>query len=234
MTYQVRLEQFEGPLELLLHLIEKEKLDITRLSLSQVADQYLEYLDRGQAISLANLSLFLSIASRLILLKSRALLPLLTFTEEEEQSIEELEWQLREYRRMREAAHGLGELFRQRDGSFARESFIGQSVVFQPPRHLTSLDLRTAFEEVLGGIPVVESLEEETVATIITLEEKMSHLRDSLAERLTTSFQALTRDVESRVEMIVTFLALLELVKQRSIRVRQETHFSDIHIEHYA
>lgn len=230
MTYQVRLREFEGPLELLLHLIEKEKLDITRVSLSKVADQYLDYLRGEENITLGHLAEFLSIAARLILLKSRALLPLLTFTDEEEESIEDLENKLREYQHFRQAAMVLGKLFRQGRVVFPRERSFVSTVVFHPPKHLTVTDLTEAFGRVLGEIPVYEPLEKESLGEIITLEQKILHLQESLSERMETSFRALTEHVENRVEVIVAFLALLELVKQRFVVVDQGEHFSDIKI----
>ena len=90
MGYHFRLDHFEGPLDLLLSLIEREKLDITTVSLAQIADQYLEYLSTEKNVTLENLAAFLSVASRLLLIKSRALLPVLTFTEEEEESVDDL------------------------------------------------------------------------------------------------------------------------------------------------
>lgn len=230
MTYHVRLGEFEGPLELLLYLIEKEKLDITRVSLSKVADQYLEYLQGGENVTLAHLGEFLSIAARLILLKSRALLPLLRFTEEEEQSIDDLERQLREYQRFRLAADELGRLFRKRLVAYPRERQLAHTVMFHLPKELSTTLLHEAFVTVLGDIPVYEKLEKESIAQIVTLEEKIFHLQESLTERMQLSFRALTEDVENRVEMIVAFLALLELVKQRFVSVEQTEHFSDITI----
>lgn len=104
MNYRFQLEQFEGPLDLLLGLIEKEKLDITQVSLAEIADQFLAYIDNNENINLEQLSAFLSVATRLILIKSRALLPILTFTEEEEESIQDLEEHLRLYQIFREQA----------------------------------------------------------------------------------------------------------------------------------
>lgn len=233
MTYEVRLEQFEGPLELLLELIEREKLDITRVSLSRVADQYLDYLERADAPALAHLSAFLSIATRLLLLKSRALLPLLEFTEEEEQAIDDLEHQLKRYQRFRELARMLDELWRKKHPSLTREpSVLLRRPVFAPPRDLTVEDLACTFREVLGGIPLVERLDEETLATVVTLEEKMIEFKRSLETRASTSFRTLAVSAENRLELIVSFLALLELVKQRLISVRQPEFFGDIHVEH--
>jgi segregation and condensation protein A len=231
MAYHVRIEQFEGPLELLLQLIEKEKLDVTRVSLASVADQYLEHIAREDSIPLAHLAQFLSVAARLLLLKSRALLPLLQFTEEEEQSIDDLEWQLREYRRFRTASQTLGALFRQPGRSVRRESFLGSRVVFFSPRGITASDLRHVFEGILGEIPVAERLDEEELRSIVTLEEKMSEMRTTLATRMEWSFRQMTADVGDKLEVIVAFLALLELVKQRFVHAEQNEVFSDIAIQ---
>ncbi len=233
MTYAVRLEQFEGPLELLLQLIEKEKLDVTRVSLARVADQYLEYLQSESHIPLAHLAQFLSVAARLVLLKSRALLPLLEFTDEEEEAIVDLEWQLREYRRYRDASLHLGKLFAQHTGACVRERSLNFTEgIFFPPESLEAHDLKGAFIAVLGEIPIMEELEEKELKAVVKLEEKMAHFREHLAERVETSFQAMTKSVEDRVELIVSFLALLQLVKERWITVEQSEFFGEIAVRH--
>ncbi len=228
MSYAVRLEQFEGPLELLLQLIEKEKLDITRVSLASVSDQFLEYLAGQGEVPLSQLAQFLSVASRLLLLKSRALLPLLEFTEEEEESIEDLEWQLREYRKFRDVSLKLGIRFGGREQSRSRESFLGTEIIFLPPRTLTADALAAAFQSVLGEIPLFEKLEEESMKEVISLEAKMLELRSTLANRMEISFRQMTADVSDRLEVIVAFLAILELVKQRFVRADQRMAFHDI------
>lgn len=233
MAYAVRLEQFEGPLELLLQLIEKEKLDITRVSLASVADQFLEYIAGQGDVPLSHLAQFLSVASRLLLLKSRALLPLLEFTEEEEQSIEDLEWQLREYRKFREISQKLGILFGQTQGAFVRDSFLGASVVFYPPETLSQDTLADAFRSVLGEIPLLEKLEQETIREVVSLEEKMLELRTTLSSRMEMSFRQMTADVEDKLEVIVAFLAILELVKQRFVHAEQSEAFRDIALKQH-
>lgn len=231
MVYHIRLEQFEGPLDLLLSLIEKEKLDITQVSLAQVADQYLEYLRNQESTSLQNLSSFLTIAARLILIKSRALLPILEFDDEEEESMDDLERRLQEYQRFREAAGKLGVFFGQRRIAHSRKSFLGTLVVFYPPSELTALKLRAHFANVLGSIPVLEVLPEKEILTIITLEEKILSLQNMLLERVEASFSDLIRVAADRAEVIVSFLAVLEMVKQRFIFVEQAKFFSDIRIK---
>jgi segregation and condensation protein A len=231
MVYHIRLEQFEGPMDLLLSLIEKEKLDITQVSLAQVADQYLAYLRGKEFITLENLSSFLTIAARLILIKSRTLLPVLEFSDEEEESMDELEVRLKEYGRFREAAGSLNALLRRGNISHSRKSFSGMLPVFYPQSGLTAHALRTHFVNVLGNIPVWEVLPEREMRAIITLEEKILALQQMLVERVETSFADLTRGAADRAEVIVSFLAVLEMVKQRFICVEQGQFFSDIRIK---
>lgn len=228
MTYAVRLQQFEGPLELLLQLIEKEKLDVTRVSLASVADQYLEYIAQQSEVPLSHLAQFLSVASRLLLLKSRALLPLLEFTESEEESIKDLEWQLREYRKFRDVSVHLGRLFARGERAKSRESFLGAEVVFLPSPDVTADSLAETFRSVLGEIPLLEKLEEEEIQNVISLEEKMLELRSTLASRMELSFRQMTIDVKDKLEIIIAFLAVLELVKQRFVRAEQGGSFQDI------
>lgn len=232
MTYHIKLEQFEGPLDLLLQLTEQEKLDITRVSLAQIADQYLEYIAQAQDISLAHLSDFLTVASRLILIKSKALLPMLEFTEEEEEEIKDLEHQLAEYKKFKDAAKNLAEIFDSKNISFSREGFLGLGNVFYPPENICAEDLQKAFNKVLGEIIVQEKLEEKMVQEVLTLEDKILHLQETLRQRATASFSELVANATGKVEVVVSFLAMLELVKQRLIHVEQGELFSEIHLKH--
>jgi segregation and condensation protein A len=232
MVYHIKLEQFEGPLDLLLQLTEQEKLDITRVSLAKIADQYLEYIAQAKDITLANLADFLSVASRLILIKSKALLPMLEFTEEEEEEIKDLEYQLAEYKKFKDASARLALIFDSPKNSFSREGFLGFGALFYPPEKIEAADLLKAFSKVLGEIPVVEKLEEETVKEILTLEDKIFHLQETLREKIQTSFSELVANAKDKVEVVVSFLAMLELVKQRIIHVEQGELFSEIHLKH--
>ena len=230
--YNIKIEQFEGPLDLLLQLTEQEKLDITRVSLAQIADQYLQYISQAENITLQNLADFLSVASKLILIKSKALLPLLEFSPEEEEEIKDLEHQLAEYKKFKEAAGGLNLLLQNPLRFFARESFLGQGVVFYPPEKITSEDLRKAFSKVLGEIPVVEKLEQEMIKEVLTLEEKIVHLQETLRQKVQTSFAELIANATDKVEVVVSFLAMLEMVKQKLIHVEQGELFSEIRLKY--
>lgn len=231
MPCHVKLAQFEGPLELLLSLIEDRKLDITKVSLGSVADQYLRRLAADKdAISLQNLSSFLVIAARLILIKSKMLLPVLEFTDEEEEAMDDLEVRLIEYRRFREAAQEMGKMLDPKRRSFPREKFLRAMEVFIPPKGVTPLSLRKHFESVLGEMPTPEEIIEDTIEEIMSLEERIASLQASLRDRAEHSFRELASSATNRMEVIVSFLAILELVKQRYVIVNQRDAWGDIRI----
>ncbi len=223
-----KLEKFEGPLELLLALIEEQKLKITEISLARVTDQYLDYVKSDKNICLENLAEFLSVASRLILIKSRALLPTLEFTPEEEEEIQDLARQLEEYKKFKEAAQKIGKLAATGRISHTREGFRDIAPIFYPPENFNVFDLKRYFLAVLSEIPVIEKLGEEIVREVMTLEEKISDLQDALRKRIETSFSELTAKTQDKLEIIISFLAMLEMVKQRIIEVEQQELFRDI------
>lgn len=230
--YRIKLEQFEGPLDLLLSLIDEQKLDITQVSLAGVADQYLEYIKNKESITLENLADFLLIASRLILIKSKALLPLLEFSDEEEGEIRDLEKQLAEYKRFKDIAKKIKAMASSGRESFSREGFQGIQSFFYPPKDINAYDLKKAYLRVLSEIPLIEKLEEEMVREVITLEDKINHLQETLRKKIETSFSELTANATDKIEVVVSFLAMLELVKQRIIQVEQGDLFSEIKMKH--
>jgi segregation and condensation protein A len=231
MTYRVKIEQFEGPLDLLLSLIEEQKLDIVKLSLATVTDQYLEHIKNNQEIHLENLSDFLSVAAKLILIKSKALLPLLKLTAEEEEEIEDLTEKLKEYKKFKEVSLKIGRMDKLRKISISREGYWGIKSFFYPPADLGVFDLKKHFQLILAEIPLVEKLEEELVKEVITLEEKISDLQRFLTEKIETSFSEIVSNVSEKVEVIISFLAMLEMVKQRMIWVEQGNLFSEIKLK---
>lgn len=228
MTYHFKLDKFEGPLELLLSLIEEEKLNITELSLARVADQYLEYIKDNKNIQLDNLAEFLSVASKLILVKSRALLPMLEFTQEEEEEIKDLTLQLAEYKKFKEASLVLGKIAEAGKICYSRDGFSGIKSIFYPPEDVNVFDLKKYFQAVLMEIPIIEKLEEEIVREVMTLEEKINDLQNVLRQRIETSFTDLTANAKDKIDVILSFLAMLEMVKQRIIDVDQGELFKEI------
>ena len=226
--YNVKLEKFEGPLELLLELIEKEKLSITELNLARVTDQYLEHIRDNQGIHLENLADFLSVAAKLILIKSRALLPVLKLSEEDEEEIGDLTRQLEEYKKFKEISAQMGKLASLGRISYARPAYFGLKAVFYPPENLTAMDLKNYFEKVLLDVPSVQILQEELVGEIVTLEERISDLEVTLRKKMETCFSEVVAQAKDKVDVIISFLAMLEMVKQRMIYVEQSELFNEI------
>ncbi len=237
MGYEVHTSQFEGPLDLLLHLIEKDELDITQVALAQVTDEFLGYVEamRGH-LELDIVADFLVVAARLLWIKSKILLPkpaqpsFITATVEEEDAGEQLVRQLREYRRYKEAA----ELLRQQDEA-------GQRCYVQvgpPPRpQKITLDLSSLKLETLRVVaqallyPTELPRPQEAIQRLrYSIVTQIQLVRERLMRWPTVIFQTLISNSPSRVEMVVTLQAVLELIKQRSLQVRQEKLFGEIEL----
>jgi segregation and condensation protein A len=229
--YQVHLPMFEGPLDLLLHLIEREEMDITKVALAQVTDQYLAYLSVLKEVEVEFLTDFLVVAAKLLFIKSQALLPKPppSLVDEEEEDVgDQLARQLRAYKQFKMAAQTL----RQQETDGLR-SFIRLA---PPPRleprlslgEVTLDDLVAAVRQVLAVRPADPAVDEVVSPVTVTISEQMALIRDELTRHRQISFQRLLRQVTTRVEVIVTFLAVLELIKQYVIEVRQDTLFGEI------
>lgn len=228
--YKVQLEKFTGPLDLLLQLIEKEEMDIAQVSLAKVADQFLEYMQQIQTLGAKDIVEFLEIAARLILIKSKALLPQLQLTDDEELSAEELALRLKEYKKFKEAGKKFKKLLEAERYCFNRQVYIEEERIFSPPPGITAGDLRNSFGDVLGSVPMIEDLGEEMMTEVVSLEDKIDHIKTSLTQRMNTMFSKL-HDSESKMEVVITFLAMLELMKQRIIDVKQEEIFGEIELK---
>jgi segregation and condensation protein A len=229
--YKIKLSKFEGPLDLLLKLIEEQKLDIASVSIAKVADDYLEYIRNEKNISLENLSEFVNVASKIILIKSKNILPSLEISPEEEKEIGDLEEQLRLYKKFKDAGIKIGGLLKVNKNAFSRDYLLGVSSVFAPPKNVNAFDLKKYFSRIIDQIVLPEKIPEEAVRDIITLENKISELQETIKKRIETSFSDLNGPSCDRIEIIVSFLAMLELVKQRIISVEQNEIFSEIKIK---
>jgi segregation and condensation protein A len=223
-------KQFEGPLELLLALITDRKLAITEVSIAEVTEQYLQYLqDHREDITLENLSDFLDMAARLILLKSKALLPLLVLEEDEEEQIVNLADQLAEYQKFAEISGKIGAMWTEgRKMTTRTVPPRKRHVVFLPPENIAVSDIAQLFRSVLRDIPVVDQLDQKRIQDVVALEEKMMELSRSLKKRGTVAFSQFVKKAKNKVDVIVSFLALLELVKQNAITVDQQSAEGDI------
>jgi len=210
-TFLLKQETFEGPLDLLLSLIEKQELDITTISLAQVTDQYLERVRQLQRQELPEVTDFLVIAARLLLLKSRALL---AEDAPAEDQVDDLATQLAEYKIYKELAGQLSERWDKQLVAFERGSshYPGDLPLVTDGVSLASLE--AAFSAVLQRLPAEAPRESATMEAELTLEECVDNVRQSVARR-SVSFISLFAQLTSRLGMIVTFLAVLELFKQQ-------------------
>jgi segregation and condensation protein A len=230
----IKLEQFEGPLALLVKLIDKAELDITQLSLAQVADQYIAHLKSMTDLNPDEMADFLVVASRLLLIKAKALLPYLL--PEEEQAIEDLEHQLRMYKEFMEASKKIEKMVAGKHFMFQRvfnrKSLVANLGIFAPPKNLNGAMMAAIFQEVIMNIkPVItEKLEEGMIMMTINIEEKIKLIQQSVVSKIRSRFSELISQATSKVEVIVSFLAMLELMKQRTINADQDGLFSEIEI----
>lgn len=229
MEYKIQTEHFEGPLDLLLTLIEKKKLLVNDISLSEVSDHFVGYLEKFNDFPMDEIADFLIIASTLVLIKSKSLLPTLQLTDEEEASVEDLERRLKLYKRFKELAQGIQTEF----GSqmlFPRNVVSLEDVLFSPHEKITIENMKDAAQLVLDHLPRAEKIPETKVKKVVSIEATVDNLSKRIAASLSMSFKDFTSKSE-KVDVIVGFLALLELVKQGSIQAHQGERFSDIMME---
>jgi segregation and condensation protein A len=229
-SFQVKLPDFEGPLDLLLYLIEREELDITRVSLAKVTGAYLEYIHILESLQVDQVADFLVIASKLLLIKSAALLPRPPEikAEEEEDVGDDLVRQLLLYKQYKESARKLGD--REAAGL---HTYIR---VAPPPKIEAKLDLSNITVDMLiKAVRNVLEIEPSSppVGTVVkpytlTIRDQMNLIERILRYRPDISFKRMLRRARDRVEIIVTFLAVLELLRRRKVDVVQEQLFGDI------
>lgn len=228
--YKVQLEKFEGPLDLLLELIESEKLSITEVSLAKVCDQYLKYLEVAENIAPSNLADFLLIAAQLILIKSKAILPDFKLSEEEKISSEELAFRLREYKKFKEAAKKIYQMYLSKNICFEKQVYE-MPVAFYPGKNLNKESLSASFYDLLRVLKQFEELEKETIRETISIKEKIANLQSLISREVNVKFNTIIKQAKTKLEAIVSFLALLELVRQKIVNVMQKDEFGEIEIK---
>lgn len=238
-TYELKLANYTGPLQKLLELIEERKLEISEISLAQVTDDFLRYLERlgkMEEASEENIRLladFVVIASRLVFIKSKTLLPDLALDQEEEGSIKDLEDRLRLYRELKPAMRHIARSWKENKSEFSRPYFMsaagfaGADIFF--PGKVSGKGLRNAMTKLWDNLSGL--IEESRVVQekITTLEETIQEVIKRLTELREMSFAGLSR-TKSRAETILTFLAVLHLAREQLIFIEQKGHFSDIMI----
>ena len=219
-------------MDLLLDLIEREKLPINEISLAKVTDDFLAHIRGLEIINQETLAAFLVVAAELMLIKSRSLLPQLELSSEEEESADDLARRLAEYQRLKELAKLLGGLDRRQMHIYSRDAYMGLPIIFHPPPRLVMPDMVSAFQAIIASLPQPQILAEEKIRKVISLEEKIRDIQNRLSQHLTQAFSALVHGSKEKIEVVISFLAILELAKQKLVTFDQKDLFGDIFVRH--
>ena len=229
-AFAIKTETFEGPMELLIELVEKRKLLINDISLATVTDEYMQTVSAMQELSLPNTAQFVSLAATLLLIKSKSLLPVLDLTEEETASIENLEERLKKYQVYRDISLELQARFGEQN-SYTPEYTPPSKPVFMPDTHCSVQALQDAMQGVLTAIPKVEVKPVAKLKPAISLEDMIDMLRKRIETQVLTTFSDIRAREPEHKNVIVSFLAILEIFKQGNIIITQANRFEDIHLE---
>jgi segregation and condensation protein A len=228
--YKVKIEKFEGPFDLLLRMIEEEEMDIAEISLAKIADQFVEYIEQMDNLNPAEMADFLVVAAKLLWIKSKALLPSL---ELEGEDASDLAAQLKIYKEYRDAALVVHKMILKQRFTFVRERppLGAGDVLFNPPVWLTKDKLIQVMREIIDDLEPIVRLPRGVVKSAISIQEKIQHIRDLIQKNLEVKFHVIVSKAKNKVEIIVHFLAVLELLKHRHIIVNQEEIFGEINIK---
>lgn len=228
-AFTIETSVFQGPLDVLLDLIEKRKLLINDVSLASVADEYMDYINRNQDKILSETTQFVAIASTLLLIKSKSLLPVLELTDEEEKSIEDLEYRLTLYKLFRHAGTTIGKEFGNAP-QFSKTYKQRQEPIFMPDSYVEKEKLYTSMKEVIHNLPKKIFKKNVSVKKLVSLEDTMKDLHSRVSNTFKMSFSQFSGN-EDKSKVIVSFLAVLELVKQGMLMARQQQRFADFELE---
>lgn len=229
-SFQIKTPVFEGPLDVLLDMIEKRKLLINDVSLAKVADDFINYIKNLDNFPIADTAHFILIASTLLLIKSRSLLPTIELSEEERGDIVNLEARLKLYQEIRRLTSEVKERFGLKPMFLLNP--ISIKPVFAPDNSISIGALSNSIKEVMNNLPKIQVLPKAIIKKVLSLEETISKLTERISNNLKISFRDFAGIGKTeKVNVIVSFLAMLELVKQGLISVKQENHFQDIEIE---
>jgi len=227
--YKVQLPFFEGPLDLLYHLIKKNEIDIYDIPIAFIAERYLEYIEMLKVLNLDSIGDFLLMAATLMHIKSKMLLP--PAPDEKEEDVdprEELVKRLVEYKKFKEAAGALGKREQYYSELFEREAKVEGMEKEEILLEVSIFDLISAFRDITSRIE--EKGFHEVTMKRMTITDKISHIMEKLNSQNSLTLQQLFSEMTSKAEMIVTFLAVLELIRLRLIKVVQRSPFATIEI----
>lgn len=243
-NFELRLEYFQGPLDKLLGLIEEKKMEVSQVSLANVTNDFLNYLDQFK-IALAEgevnedsplfdappelLADFLVVASRLLLIKSKSLLPSLELSAEEEGEIKDLEHRLALYREFKKTQEHVRTLWNEMPQMYAREFLTSDEPLFYPPSTLKPEDMLPPIQKIVGDLEQLFKPKATVKNQIVNLRVKIQEIAARLTSAPTT-FNALHEGKGTRGELVVLFLAILHLIKQQLVQVEQTGHFEEMTI----
>ncbi|MFH1175651.1 MAG: segregation/condensation protein A [bacterium] len=232
--YSLKLDNFEGPFSVLLKMLEEKKLNIKDISLVAITGQFVQFVEEKANISPLDLANFLMIATHLLLLKSKAILPSLEFSEEEAEDIESLKEKLERYKKLEELISRIRQFLKSQKQMFPSCRHSGRAKVgFYPPENLSAKDLLEIYKDTINSynkFAQKEVLPKESIQEIVSLEEKIQDLKNFIIKNRKEKFSYFIKD-KKPIEIVVSFLALLELAKQESIYIYQETNFAEIEIK---
>lgn len=231
MTFTIKTQAFEGPLDLLLDLIEKRKLFISDISLAKVTDDFIAHVKQFENLPMGESAHFILVASTLLLIKSKSLLPELALTDEERGDIQDLETRLKIFKRIKDASKHVSDLFGE-NMIFAQSQARPIQPVFAPDAEFTLEKSLVVLKDLINRLPKKESLPKHVVQKVISLEDMIGDLTNRITSSLRMSFKQFTSGHKAeKVNVIVSFLAMLELVKEGVLHVTQERQFDDIFME---
>lgn len=231
MSFTIKTENFEGPLDLLLDLIEKRKLFIGDIALAKVTDDFIEHIRKYESMPMDESAHFILIASTLLLIKSKSLLPQLALTDDEKGDIKDLETRLKILKRIKDASKHVQELFG-KEIIFEQSQMRPVNPVFAPDVEFTLEKALFSLRDLINRLPKKEKLPQVMVRKVISLEEMINTLTTRVNGALRMSFKEFSKDhKENKVNVIVSFLAMLQLVRDGVMNVTQNNHFDDIFME---
>ncbi len=230
--FSIKTDSYEGPFEVLLDLIEARKLLVNDLALASITEDYIQHVRAQEAFPVEETANFIQIAATLLLIKSKSLIPDLALSEDENADVEDLKRRLAAYEKVREAARELARIYGRT--VMVAEGERAPEVVFAPSKDLSTGALAEAMARVLAAREAVEELPEARVKPLVTIEEMMDRLAKRVQSAMTLSFKDFAGSAKEKVEVIVSFLALLELVKQGAVAAEQYDTYGDIRISHTA
>lgn len=231
--FSIKTEVFEGPLELLIDLIEKRKLLVNDISLAEVTDEYMAHVAALEQNPLRETTDFVHLASTLLLIKSRSLLPVLELTESEEEDIDDLEERLKLYQVYHSVGKNLAHIFGQTP-LYSRSGREDATPIFLPDKYTETSALRAAMTAVFERLPKVEVKPKVHVKQTVSLEHMIDRLKTRIEQQMKCMLSDLTGGSTEPATVIVGFLAVLEMVKQGSVAVTQGKRFENIAIEREA